>query len=332
MSNRGRIQPMSHPGSRTSGGRAADKRFKLKNPNMLSKLRIRASSRRQYRYGMNKFLNWLPKGEQIWDGAHLDNLLRAFAHHVFTTYGGKYRSWVQQARNGIAFRLPEYASQLRLINLDLQGWKNAVPETHIGPIPKIAAYAIAHRLQEVGCADFAAAVLLSFDCYFRVGDIYNLTRKSFVRKGEAASNNNFIVVVHHSKTKGENQTVEIRAPFLSKYIKSVFNARKVQDGDESLMGLSRKMYSRALELAARDVGLPFRVTPHMLRFGGATHDFLNEVPFIEIKQRGRWISEKQCKTYINVKAHQDQLKSLSTDQHRRWSRIVTNATQQFSQN
>lgn len=330
MSNRRKTRQINHPGHRSSGAREADKRFKVKDPLLLSSKRIRKTSLAQYHYGLKKFLNWLPDGEQLWDGHHVDKTLRAFAHYVYNKYGGKYRTWVEQATRGVAFYWPEYAKDLNLIHLDLQGWRKDTPAQHKGPVPKIVAYALAHRLHSVGCADFAAAILLSYDCYFRVGDIYNLTKKSFIPKGEAASNNNFIVVIDHSKTKGENQSVEIRAPFLSRYITQILEARKEINGETRLMGLGRRQYTRSLELAGRDLDLPFTVTPHMFRFGGATHDFLNEVPLGEIRQRGRWISEKQCKEYMNLKVHTARLDSLSPDQQRRWSLIVQNPTHYFS--
>lgn len=329
MSNRKRTRQISLPDPSLSGAREADKRFKVDDPHLLASKRIRKSSLQQYHYGLKKFLDWLPEGEQLWDGAHIDKTLRAFAHHVYSTYEGKNRAWVENAVKGIGFYYPEYQKDLVLIHLDLKGWRTELPSTHKGPVPKLVAYALAHRLHSVGCADFAAAVLLAYDCYFRVGDIYNLSKESFISKGEAASNSNFIVVLDQSKTKGENQSVEIRAPFLSRYITQVFAARKEVDGKTKLMGLRSRQFTTALKLAGRDLDLNYTVTPHMFRFGGATHDFLNEIPFEEIRQRGRWTSEKQCKEYLNLKVHTARLNSLSSDQRRRWSSIVNNPAEYF---
>jgi hypothetical protein len=39
-------------------------------------------------------------------------------------------------------------------------------------------------------------------------------------------------------------------------------------------------------------------TPHSLRHGGATNDFLNNVPMMDIVMRGRWQSAKTARRYV----------------------------------
>eukprot|EP00171_Calliarthron_tuberculosum_P022329 IDg22329t1 len=156
MSHRKTIQPTPRLGvSRPSGASAADEKFKVKDTYMLSRKRIRASFLKTYSKGLNKFFEWLPDGERLIDGEHVDQVLHSFAHYVCEEHGENCRSWVEQAKAGIAFYFPEYASSMHKINLDLQGWRRTTPATAYKPLPRIVAFRYCAQASRSRCSDFA---------------------------------------------------------------------------------------------------------------------------------------------------------------------------------
>lgn len=90
------------------------------------------------------------------------------------------------------------------------------------------------------------------------------------------------------------------------------------------MGLKVDKYSKALKLVEQYVSLPYDVRSHMLRYGDAILDFLNEITLFYIRARGRWVSEKQCPVYLNAKSYRHRLQTLSEQQTRRWTEITNN--------
>ena len=75
---------------------------------------------------------------------------------------------------------PEYLNSLPKVALELLGWKKGHPGADHVPSPEMVVFAIAKRLLDTGCADIAFGVLLSFDCYLRISDVYHLTESNFV--------------------------------------------------------------------------------------------------------------------------------------------------------
>ena len=57
-------------------------------------------------------------------------------------------------------------------------------------------------------------------------------------------------------------------------------------------------YNKVLKRAAKAVGIPFKVTPHLARHGGPSEDFLRRArTLLEIQARGRWASFRSVQRY-----------------------------------
>jgi len=68
----------------------------------------------------------------------------------------------------------------------------------------------------------------------------------------------------------------------------------------SLFELSASQFRRFFKVALADLGLsPFYV-PHSLRHGGATHDYVLGLTLEESMVRGRWVSTKSARRYVQM--------------------------------
>jgi len=85
--------------------------------------------------------------------------------------------------------------------------------------------------------------------------------------------------------------------------------------DELLFPYSYESYRRLLKLVVRDdLKLDINWSPHSPRSGFATDCIIRGVPFMEIKERGRWLSESSLRTYLDVVSASSINASLATSQ------------------
>ena len=104
--------------------------------------------------------------------------------------------------------------------------------------------------------------------------------------------------VRLDKTKrGRNQSVLFDDPVLTHFMTSLL---RHTPEDQPFFTFSLYRFQTTMDAAHRDLGVDFRVTSHSLRHGGATHEYLNGVPFEDIRVRGRWKSAASCENYIQA--------------------------------
>lgn len=66
-----------------------------------------------------------------------------------------------------------------------------------------------------------------------------------------------------------------------------------------MFGVSAARYRSVFKDACHGIGLSHvNYSPHSLRHGGATEDFLKQVPLEDILFRGRWAASKSATTYV----------------------------------
>lgn len=144
----------------------------------------------------------------------------------------------------------------------------------------------------------AVALLVGFDCYLRVSELCRLTTADVRRPVDGgASSSRPVLVLRHTKTgRGRPQLVVVNRPLVAALLDDC--VQHCRPGGR-LFPFTPALFRRRLARACADLGLcPF--TPHSLRHGGATSDFIAGVSVQRIMLRGRWLSFESCRRYLQL--------------------------------
>ena len=99
-----------------------------------------------------------------------------------------------------------------------------------------------------------------------------------------------------SRTKrGSNQTVEIRGKILEVWL------RRIQGRNQNgkIFKFSKSQFTRRIKAATTKLKIPNQnLTPHSLRYGGASFDFAKGAQERAIQHRGRWANFKHIINYV----------------------------------
>jgi integrase len=131
-----------------------------------------------------------------------------------------------------------------------------------------------------GRRTYAVAVLLSFFGYLRVGELVALRRSDVVDKGDRRAygcKRRMIVRIRSAKT-GKTQWVELRSRLARRAVRWLL----CHSGSNELFEFSASQFRYHLKAACIKLGLSSKYTPHSLRHGGATDDYLNNHPIDNI--------------------------------------------------
>ncbi|KAI0556906.1 DNA breaking-rejoining enzyme [Gracilaria domingensis] len=226
--------------------------------------------------------------------------------------------------------MPHLHGRLSLSALSLQGWANSRPSEHHGVCPEMVAYAIAAELIRHGTPHAGIGILLLFDGYLRIGDLLQLKLADVVFLEFSTKRSHYGTMNITLGKRGRNEAVTIRPYFLVFMLKRL-TERRILFGENLLFPFASARFRAILRRSVERLSLPFAVTPHMLRFGGATTDKLfGRLSDQEIKSRGRWQSDQNFKLYIHSDKLYATLNALSTEQRQNFEPVVTNAQSLFN--
>lgn len=184
----------------------------------------------------------------------------------------------------------------------LRGFNRLQPVQPRPPMPWPVAAAVAVWLAGRGQYRIGIAVLLSFDCYLRSGELLRLVREDFApdddpRLGfDVRGGARKMLYVHLRRAKtGKNQGVRISDEQVQRVITSYLIT--VPPGHR-LFPFSKSTYYRWFHLACSSMSLSSEYVPHSLRHGAATRDYSAGMPIADVMVRGRWVATKSAIHYI----------------------------------
>ena len=230
--------------------------------------------------------------------SELDRLLTNYMNYLYSGHGYYYQA--SYTYNSLCFYIPQcknilYESRQRLKAWDKKGKKDKVYKT---PLTLELTYVIAVSLIKANYIHSAIGVLLSFECYLRIGELCALRICDI---GLPTVSTNMIIGLTQTKT-GPNQSVIVRCSFITSLILLLLLSisTQLQTSQEKLFSFSEISYRRDFASACTVLGLScYHFTPHCLRHGGATHDHvINQIDINNIIERGRWAVVKSARTYI----------------------------------
>ena len=289
--------------------------------NELARLRVKPRTLKEYNHAVQQFLEWAPDDIKKGSAEEMDQMLNAFAHYIYRQQEGAGLGLVSKAKAGLEFYCGEYEGKLRRTELSLQGWRKVAQPTPHNVCPEQIAYLIGEEIMQMGEADAGIAVLLLFDSYIRaaelkglkVGDVFVLPEDGTTRPHHAA--------IHVETGKRDSrQTIMIRPLFLARLLQKWKSRRKLIAGEGApMLDMGLQKFRDLIHAATRRLGLAeLEITPHTLRYGGATTDKLyNRLSDYEIQARGRWKEIKTCTHYVQVSGLIKQEEKITKEVNRR---------------
>ena len=145
------------------------------------------------------------------------------------------------------------------------------------------------------------AVLNSFDCYLRAGDVDNMRTNRVHFLGMEERRPYYAALTLPITKRGRHQSVMVRPRYMAVLLRREVESRRVVlGGEEKLFNIRPAGWRKEIKRAAVRAGLSgLEITPLALRYGGATTDKMERrLRDKNIQDRGRWSSDKTMQEYI----------------------------------
>ena len=239
-------------------------------------------------------------------GAHsVDRKFTAWLDARFAA--GTPRSIGECALNGLHYFLPRLKGKLPYAQRTLRGWRRSVIVESYPPMPLNVATLLAIRLAAHGHILPALAVLLSFDCYLRINECMRLKVGDVRIPSDDRLGPRYLhCAIHLRSTKTlDNLSCTIHDPMIARLLhRCIINRHRSESIFPFSASVFRELHFKRTLRELRLSHLGF--TPHSLRHGGATHDFViagRDETYVT--KRGRWASAGSAHRYMQTLAAVD---------------------------
>lgn len=287
--------------------------------------RFTAGTLRQYTQSYKTFKQWCNSkhvdidAEAVKSGHHIDNILAVYLTELYLHYDGMGSSGKAKAQHTV-FGLLHFQTHLQKSSIHkslgmLEGWARLKPSVSTPPMSFQIAVAVAVTMAKSGYIEAAIATLLAWDCYLRVSEYCDLQVRHVVEYDDtrnllpAAAQTNSrwrtgartVIALPDTKT-GLHQSVPVQNAQIDDLLTAYLRHHN-KPPTSKVFPFSSAQYTIILHQATHALGIQHvHFTPHSLRRGGATGHFLEkgESALEEIMFRGRWLSYKSLRTYIQM--------------------------------
>jgi integrase len=258
---------------------------------------------KRYKRALHLFLAYCEENglDDSFSFESLDSILCEYIDTMWRNDESK--SLASNTVNAINFYLPASKPHLNTCRQLLRGWDRFQPKHSRPPLTYELTVVLAMSMLKGGHYDAAVATLLAFDCYLRIGELCDIRLCDVALSGDLKFGSAFsgsAVGLRHTKT-GPNQFVSVCRPLVEELLSDLVHTKLSLGIPRSglLFGLSSTQYRKIFLSTCNALGLSkYSFTPHSLRHGAATHDFLCHMPLEEILLRGRWRQPLSARTYI----------------------------------
>ena len=244
----------------------------------------------RYKSALRRFMAFLDE-RRVREVGNLEELDRCIMDFfgVLLSEGGS-RALAVDVRSAILVILPNARWGLNGSRRVLRGWTKLCPVNQKAPIPWELYQLVLKLFREKGNKEAEWMTMACFEGYLRVSEAAGVLMGDVVIREDHG-----VIALPKTKT-GLNQSILIReGPWLA-LTRSLWRRRK---GDSKLVNMSASSYRNIFRRALATLGVqPGTFTPHSLRHGGATDDFIQGIPMADIIVRGRWAFAKNASRYI----------------------------------
>ena len=263
-----------------------------RGPRGLLESSVGPATLKAYKSALASFLAWLQeKGvRSIRDFGKLDNFLLQYFEHLADSLEDGGRQRAVNTRAAVLMFLPNARWSLNYSLRGLKGWSRRTPPKQRPPIPCELVILLIDFFRSSRSRELEWITRACFEGYLRLSEALGAKAGDF-----DVSNTDGVLALPKSKT-GMNQSIVIHKGDWLSLTKSLL--RRKSKG-VPLVSIRPEAFRKAFESALFDLGAASaRFTPHSLRHGGATWDFLQGVPIGDIVVRGRWTQAKTASRYI----------------------------------
>ena len=249
---------------------------------------------RRYSHAARTFLSFLTQQHiTIYTSSQLDMVLASYIEYLYhNQYSLSFASYVF---HGLLFFCPQYKDHVLIAQSQLAGWKRRCPSVPKPPLTPELVLLVSAVMLRSGYTDCAVATVVAFDCYLRISEFTRLS----VRDVHSFRDRTALRLA--STKTGTNQSVIVRdLHTLSVLLAYKAHRITVVGVVGSLFGLSADRYRHVFHRVCSVLQLSsVHFTPHSLRHGAATRDYLEGVLSIDdILFRGRWANTKSARIYV----------------------------------
>jgi integrase len=256
---------------------------------------VSANTAETYKKALKRFVEWHQvhfPGISIQTPTELDRQFLNYIHDYFDTSPtrGARQSCIN-CKCAILLVLP-HVTDLPASSRALRGWDHLVQAIQRPPVSWGFVLFLFDWFMRRANPQYAIAVLLSTDMYLRVSELRNIRRSDISLPSGTSPGG-----IRLSQTKtGLNQSVVLRDPLVT----SCLTWWLERCSQELIFDFSYTAFLGALATAQNQIGLSksFSFTTHSFRHAGATRDHVRGLPLADIMLRGRWVSEKSARRYI----------------------------------
>lgn len=260
---------------------------------------VATSTLHRYSKAVNGFKKWVKSVVRDGDSFPMDILMCDYIHHLFSNGVGKVTA--RAVYYGMRLKYPELCGSMPMSQHALRGYNRLKPSKSYPPMPYSVLMVISLWMCFRGYVIHSLGLLLSFDCYLRLGELLNLQYRDiydmkYPRFGEEPSDRMYLRL-RHTKT-GDDQGVEVESSDVKHLLRVAMT--RPHYGTDSIFQFSSSMIRKLIRRACVANGIDVPFVPHSLRHGGATRDYMNGRPIEDIMMRGRWSSSNMTRRYIQT--------------------------------
>ena len=230
--------------------------------------------------------------------SELGRLLCNYINNLYSLNDKHYKA--TNTFNALCFYLPQCKNQLYESHQRLRAWTKAkLPnKQYKTPFTIELSYVLALSLIKGNYIYHAIGVLLSFECYLRIGELCNIRICDI---GKPTDTMKMIIGLSNTKT-GPNQSVIVRCPFITSLILLLLENKNENSKAKLFPFRNTDVFRTVFQSGCSVLGLDrYHFSPHCLRHGGCTHDYvINQYPINDVIERGRWSASKSVRTYIHT--------------------------------
>jgi hypothetical protein len=272
----------------------------------MSELPLKEATVKGYRQALADFMRWT--GETQGGGigaaardtlAGLDEAVAGYLVDLFAaspTRGGRQRGVCLHAATRVYGGVPKggLPRALRVLN----GWDSAIPGVSPPPISRGVAKLLAREARGLFGPRMGAAILVIFGGLLRISEALDLVPADVGRPGEGryegAAGTRGVRIVS-AKTGTEQLAVidgDVEVAALDFLVDN-------PSPDGTLLGVSYPTFLKRFHRVVEEAGLgAVGYRPHGLRHGGACFLAARGLSVADIKQRGRWVSDRSLRVYL----------------------------------
>ena len=259
----------------------------------LKDLVIKPETRRRYEIAMKKFLEFLRWNQFVLPSQYVDvdRLASMYVEELWEDGDSRYLA--QDVLSSLQHHEPQLKRRLLQSWRLIKAWQKHEIPSRAPPLTVSTLFVLAGWLQK-HLPEVALGVVVAYYALLRTGELLQIKNKDVICSQD-------FVVIHLGPTKMavRNAATESTS-FSHEKISIMLQAWKSVTAPDSLLidmsaSAFRQWFARGLQATGLDA-TPYK--PYSLRRGGATQVFLETRSYSSVCQRGRWASERTCRTYI----------------------------------